>query len=244
VQQLADSRARLLLLRNRASEAQQQLDAQLEWQTAWGCSNPGWTSTRSLAARAYLALGKDDEARSLAARDLEAAKAFGAPRSVGIALRVMALVGAEFGIEQLRESATVLEGSEAKLELARTLIELGAALRRGGARRDSREPLRRGLELADECGGALVALRAREELLASGARPGKRRSMGREALTPSERRVAALAKDGLSNREIAQALFLSPKTVEMHLSHVYRKLSIRGRNELATTLEADEATGG
>jgi DNA-binding CsgD family transcriptional regulator len=155
----------------------------------------------------------------------------------------MALVGAGSAIELLRESAEALEESEAKLELARTLVELGSALRRAGARRDARGPLRRGLDLAHACGGELVAERASAELLAAGARPRRPRATGPDALTASERRVAALARDGLSNREIAQTLFLSRKTVEMHLSHVYGKLGIRSRAQLVGALDQDKSTG-
>jgi DNA-binding CsgD family transcriptional regulator len=240
-QPLAEVHARLLLLRGRPDEARRLLDAQLRWQRAWGCRNPGWTSTRSTAALVRRALDEPDEARALAAEELEAAHAFGAPRPLGIALRTIALVGAAPEIECLRESAAVLEGSEARLELARTLVELGAALRRTGARRDAREPLRRGLELAHARGGALVAENARAELRAAGARARRPQATGRDALTPSEIRVAALARDGLSNREIAQALFLSPKTVEMHLSHAYRKLEIGSRTQLADALDRGEA---
>src|SRR5262249_43163303 len=132
----------------------------------------------------------------------------------------------------LAESVAVLERSESRLELARSLIELGSALRRNGARRAAREPLHRGLELAAGCGASLVGDHARAELLAAGARPRRPRITGRDALTPSEERVAAMACEGLSNRQIAQTLFLSPKTVEMHLGSIYRKLGIRGRRDL------------
>jgi DNA-binding CsgD family transcriptional regulator len=242
-QPLACSQARLLFMKGKYREAMVILDAQLAWMQLWGCRYPGWTSGRSLAALAHRALDEQDAALALAADDLEAARAFGAPREVGIALRTLALVG-DRSPELLRESAAALEDSQDKLELARTLLDLGAALRRSGARREAREPLRRALDFADECGGALVAEHARQELLASGARPRPRQTRGREGLTPSERRVAALAREGFSNREVAQTLFLSPKTVEMHLSHIYRKLGIRGRIELAATLGADEGTGG
>jgi DNA-binding CsgD family transcriptional regulator len=242
VQPLLDSHARLLLHTGRPREACEQLDAQLAWQQEWGCRNPGWTSTRSLAALAHRALGESDAAAALAGEDLDAARAFGAPRSVGVALRTVALVKPSVGIEPLGEAVAVLEGSEARLELARTLLELGAALRRAGRRRDARAPLQRGLELSDDCGGAVVAEQARTELLASGARPRHHPTNGPDALTPSERRVAAKAAQGHTNREIAQGLFLSKKTVEMHLSHVYRKLGIHSRAQLAATLDQDENT--
>jgi DNA-binding CsgD family transcriptional regulator len=243
VQPLADTHARLLLLRGRHREALAVLKAQLRWQRAWGAHNPGWTSTRSLAARAHYALDEPDQARALAAQDLDAARTFGAPRAIGIALRTIALVHDGPRLDDLRASAEVLEDSEAALELARTLVELGAALRRGGGRRDARDPLQRGLQLAHDCGAAPLAERARAELLAAGARPRRPRTVGRDALTPSERRVAAMAKDGLANREIAQVLFLSPKTVEMHLGSTYRKLGISSRRQLPRALDQSESTG-
>jgi DNA-binding CsgD family transcriptional regulator len=234
-QPLVDARAWLLLLRGRAEDARAQLDAQLRRQRDWGYSNTGLTS-RALAAQAASALGDSEAARALATEELDAARSFGSPRALGVALRTMALVGAAPEIEYLRKSVAALEGSEAKLELARTLAELGSALRRAGNRRAARDPLRRGLDLARACGGALIADRATAELLATGARPRRERTTGRDALTPSERRITAMANEGLSNRQIAQTLFVSLKTVEMHLAHAYRKLDVHSRGELAGAL--------
>ena len=155
-----------------------------------------------------------------------------------MALRVAGLVEEPAEIELLRESVDLLGGAETRPELARSMIELGSALRRAGHRRDARRPLEDGRALAAECGHTLMAERARQELLASGARPRQRGAEG-EALTPSEDRIARLAAEGLSNRAIAEQLFLSPKTVEMHLSHVYRKLGIASRRELDRALGAD-----
>jgi DNA-binding CsgD family transcriptional regulator len=242
-QQLGDARTRLLLLQGRPREALALVDTQLRWQREWGVRNPGWTSTRSLAALVHSAVGESGEARALATEDLEAASSFGTQWTLGVALRTMALVDAGPRIECLRQSAEVLETSETRLELARTLVELGSALRRAGSRSEARERLRKGLELAYNCGGTLVANRARAELLAAGARPRRPQATGRDALTTSERRVADMAKEGLSNREIAQGLFLSPKTVEMHLSHVYRKLGIHSRTQLVAALTKNESIG-
>jgi DNA-binding CsgD family transcriptional regulator len=96
--------------------------------------------------------------------------------------------------------------------------------------------LREALDLADRCGAKPVAEHAREELLITGARPRRARLSGAEALTASERRVAELAGDGLSNREIAQALFVSLPTVTTHLTHCYQKLDISSRAELPGAL--------
>jgi DNA-binding NarL/FixJ family response regulator len=127
----------------------------------------------------------------------------------------------------------VSKGSEAKLELARALIDVGAALRRSRQREHSREPLRRALDLAHRYGAHLLADRAHAELLATGARPRRRELTGLDALTASERRVAQLAGQGLSNRQIAQSLFISMKTVAVHLTHTYQKLGVAGRADLA-----------
>lgn len=116
------------------------------------------------------------------------------------------------------------------------LVDHGAALRRSGRRSDAREPLAQGLELADQCGAAPLAAFARIELEALGVRPRSVLRRGADALTPSERRVAGMASSGLQNREIAQALFVTVKTVETQLSSAYRKLGIASRRELATAL--------
>jgi DNA-binding NarL/FixJ family response regulator len=135
----------------------------------------------------------------------------------------------------------MLERSPARLEHAKALTDLGAALRRANRRADAREPLRAALELARRGGALATARRAHEELAATGERLGRFAPVGVESLTPSERRIAGLAADGLTNRQIAQTLFLSVKTVESHLRGTYRKLDIGSRRELGTALETPEA---
>lgn len=130
----------------------------------------------------------------------------------------------------------MLERTPAKLELARALLELGAALRRANRRADGREPLRRARELAQRCGALKLVERAETELLATGARPRRLAVSGIEALTPSERRVAQLAVTGLSSPQIAQQLFVTVNTIESHLRHAYQKLDIHSRQELTQAL--------
>jgi DNA-binding NarL/FixJ family response regulator len=132
----------------------------------------------------------------------------------------------------------VLEGSAARLEHARSLAALGAALRHERRPAEARTPLRRALELAAACDATTLAEYARTELYATGARPRSDALAGVAALTASERRVAELAAGGESNREIAQVLFVTPKTVEVHLSNAYRKLGIRSRRQLPGALAA------
>jgi DNA-binding CsgD family transcriptional regulator len=204
---------------------------------AVGMRNPAAGPWRSDAALALLSSGKVEEARPLAATEVEVARRWGAPRAVGRALRVLGLAeGGEAGIATLRESVLALEDSPALLERARSLVELGAALRRSLKKIEARDRLRAGLDLAQRCGAVALAERAREELVAAGARPRSAAVSGAAALTPSERRIAALAAEGMTNRQIAQSLFVTPRTVEMHLSNAFRKLRIGSRTQLAEAL--------
>ncbi len=206
---------------------------------ALGVHCPGVIAWGSHAALAHLALGQPAAARRLAEEELELARRFAGPSAAGGALRVLGLAtGGGEGIEWLREAAAMLEASPARLDLARALVNLGAALRRSGQRVQAREHLHRGLELATLAGASALAAAAHEELLATGARPRRVFIHGADALTASERRVARMAGQGLANPEIAQALFITRKTVENHLSSAYRKLGIASRTELAKTVEA------
>jgi DNA-binding CsgD family transcriptional regulator len=194
---------------------------------------------RSAHAIALAASGRGDEARRLAHEELELTRAFGAPRALGVSLRAWALVNPGDRIESLREAVAVLATSGAVLEHARALIDLGAALRRAGNRSRSVDSLREGLDLAHRCGASALAARARGELAAAGAKPRRDALRGRDALTASELRIARMAARGLANREIAQALFVSLRTVETHLTHAYQKLEIGSRAELSSALEND-----
>ena len=167
----------------------------------------------------------------------ELAQQLGTPRAVAIAQRAVALAGPQEDRQAGLEAAVAtLENGTARLELARVTCELGAELRRKGERSAAREVLRRGHALAAECGATRLASRARDELSRSGARLIREPVSGVEALTPSEVRVAELAAEGLTNREVAQALFVTEKTVERHLSSVYQKLGIRSRFQLASAI--------
>jgi DNA-binding CsgD family transcriptional regulator len=204
--------------------------------------NPAYSAWRSGAAAARLALGRADEAQPLAAEELELAHRWGSLRCVGTAERSLAL--AHQGPEQerrLREAVRVLAATDAHLDHAIALIELGGCIRRANKRRDAREQLRRGVELAHRCGATALAERGNEELAATGARPRNIIQTGPESLTASERRVAHLAAEEMSNKEIAQALFVTVKTVEVHLSNAYRKLDVGSRRQLAIALGGGRA---
>lgn len=208
---------------------------------AWlPCANPEVHPWRIGMADCEAALGNVVEARAIAAEAVHLARRAGGARGVGIALRTLGVVsgGAE-GIELLAEAETVLAGTRARLQHAEALLEHGAALRRANYRKDAREPLREALELANRCGAVPLEERARTELAATGARPRKAVFTGVESLTPSELRVARLAAEGMTNREIAQSLTVTTKTVETHLRHVYQKLDVAKRTELGAQLSAE-----
>ena len=205
-----------------------------------GWAGPSSMPWRSEAALALSKLGRHEQARELAEEELALAQSFGAPESLGIALRGKAVaVGEEPGVELLRESVDLLAGSAARLEHAKSLIELGAALRRGDNGGDPQEPLREGMDAAHRCGATACVDRAMAELHAAGARPRRPALRGAQALSPKERQTTQLAAQGLGNREIAEAMFLTRRTVEMHLTSAYRKLAISGRDELPAALAAD-----
>ena len=228
------ARARLRLAQGRRAEGVAELEELARRERRWRADCPAVFPWRSMLA---LASGEAQGAGMLAREELELARAWGAPGPLGRALRVLGLVeGGKPGLTLLRESLGVLEGSGWRLEHARTLVELGAAIRRAGQRREARDPLHAGMELAHVCGAHPLVAHARQELLAAGARPRRIMRTGADALTASERRVAAMAAEGMSNRDIAQALFVTVRTVEVHLTHAYQKLAITSRDELAAAL--------
>jgi DNA-binding CsgD family transcriptional regulator len=196
------------------------------------------TPWRSSLALALHALGEDpDEARRLVEEELRLARSFDCARETGPALRVAGqLAGGAEGLELLSQSVAALRDSAFDLELAKSLYEYGAATRRTGKRTEARALLAEALDAADRCGALTLAERARTELRAAGARPRHARASGPSALTATERRIAELAASGMTNREIAQAQFVTTKTVETHLASVYRKLDISRRGGLAEAL--------
>jgi DNA-binding CsgD family transcriptional regulator len=203
----------------------------------FGGENPSVLAWRSAAALSLAELGRREEARALTSEELRRARAFGAPRAIGIALRADALVGpAARRTARLQEAVDVLASSPARLEHARALVDLGAGFRAGRRRKEAREPLLEGLALAARCGARTLARRARSELAAIGIRPRTTDHSGPDSLTPSERRVVQLAASGGTNREIAQELFVTEKTVETHLGRAFRKLDVSSRRQLPDVL--------
>jgi DNA-binding CsgD family transcriptional regulator len=204
----------------------------------WGTANPAVICWRSPAAEALAGLGDRDAAIRLADAEIELARGMRSRRALGVALIAGAKVrgGAE-GLELAREAVAVLERSPAALERARARLTLGTLLRAAGRRSDARPALRGALDLAAKLRADAIAQTALEELVICGARPRREHSSGVEALTASELRVARMAAGGMANRQIAQALFVTEKTVELHLTHVYSKLGVGSRRELPPALD-------
>jgi DNA-binding CsgD family transcriptional regulator len=201
-----------------------------------GIENPAWAPWRSLKALALDAVGRHDDAVALLGEELDASRRWGAAGAVARSLRLLGALRQDDDHTLLRESVAVAEASPARLEHAKALIALGSALRRTGSRAEAREPLGRGFEIANRCGAVALSESAKTELHAAGGRPRRDALSGPDSLTPSERRIADLAADGHTNRDIAQTLYVTPRTVEGHLTSIYRKLGISTRNVLSQAL--------
>jgi DNA-binding CsgD family transcriptional regulator/tetratricopeptide (TPR) repeat protein len=241
---LQHSRGRLLAAKGEHERAAEMLRRSGEAFSQLGWISPAIACWRSDTALVLRALGEREEAIALSAEEVKLARAFGRPRALGIALRAYGLIaGGARGLSSLQDGVAVLEPSDARLEYARALVDLGGALRRDNQRVRARVPLTEGARIATRCGAPALAERARQELLASGARPRRFGPELRDELTASERRVADLAATGMTNREIAQALFITLRTVETHLTHLYRKLDIDSRSALHGALADATATG-
>jgi DNA-binding CsgD family transcriptional regulator len=198
----------------------------------------GYAPWRTTAAQAVLILGDRDQALRLAREELARAERTDVLHLRIRAQRVLGLAeGGNSGLRRLRTAVRLGSAAPQRLETMRALIDLGAALRRENHRAEARKWLEQGADMAARGGAVALNERARVELGAAGARPRRDALLsGPASLTASERRIAELAATGQSNREIAQALFVTPKTVEYHLRNTYRKLDIQTRQELAEAL--------
>ena len=198
--------------------------------------NVAWAPWRSLKAQALDGLERRDEALALLEEELAEARRWGAPGSLARTMRLLGTMRRRDGLDLLHEAVEIAAGSPARLEHAKALTALGSALRLARRPSEARAPQRDAFEIATHCGAQRLAAHARTELYAAGGRPRREALTGAESLTPSERRVADLAAEGQGNRDIAQALYVTPKTVEVHLTSIYRKLGIRNRAGLSEAL--------
>jgi DNA-binding CsgD family transcriptional regulator len=202
-----------------------------------GAEDPAAPPLAPDSIEALLALGRLDDARPIILWLGERAEALGRPQVVAWAERCRGLLlAAEGDLEEaedaLTEALTAHERQPIAYDRARSLLVMGQVQRRRRRRRAARESLERARELFEGLGASLWVARCESELDRLGLRPG---ASGDE-LTPSERRVAELAASGLTNREVAGELFISPKTVEANLARAYRKLGIHSRAELGARM--------
>jgi DNA-binding CsgD family transcriptional regulator len=192
---------------------------------------------RSRASRVSYRLGRGEVALRLAGEELALARRWGTPRVVGVALRALGVAtGGADGLSLLEESVALLARSPARVEHADALYDLGRALGESGRREEARPLLHESYRLAAGCGARPLAELCAAEIKRVGGRRPRALIAGPAALTAQERRIAERAVAGATNREIAEELFLTMRTVEAHLTGVYRKLGITGRAQLAARL--------
>ncbi|MGY5079724.1 helix-turn-helix transcriptional regulator [Streptomyces nigrescens] len=213
---------------------------------ALGTVSPAMSPWRSRAVAVHLALGDPGAARALAEQELDLARRCRIPRALGVALRATGTVTDGLrGLDMLAEAVTVLRTTPARLELARACHDFGVALLRRDDKRGARGALRDGLDLAVGCGATALAVRLEERLHLAGGRVARSGSQGIRGLTAGEERVCTLAAQGFSNKQIAELLVVSLRTVETHLTGAYRKLGITGRPQLAAAMATtDRCRGG
>jgi DNA-binding CsgD family transcriptional regulator len=198
-----------------------------------------WVSVWALPelVEAAARVGDTGLAREALERLAETTQPSGTDFALGIEARSRALLSDGATAEELcREAIGRLSRTKLRPELARAHLLYGEWLRRQGRRGDAREQLRTAHELFLAIGMEAFAERARRELLATGATVRKRSPETREELTAQEEQIARLARDGLSNPEIAAQLFISARTVEWHLRKVFTKLDISSRRQLRAAL--------
>jgi DNA-binding CsgD family transcriptional regulator/predicted negative regulator of RcsB-dependent stress response len=194
-------------------------------------------------AEALARAGRRPEALALLGDHMHRAESFGEPQALGMGhLALGRVTGGKRGLDLLERAVAILEPTPYRLVAARAQLALGGALRRANRRAESRQHLRLALDYADRNGLGPMAARAGEELLAAGGRPRRRALVGVNALTPSEDRIARLAADGMTNRDIATHLFVTVKTVEMHLGRSFEKLGVTSRRELSRVLPPGQSS--
>jgi DNA-binding CsgD family transcriptional regulator len=200
--------------------------------------NPAAARWSGLRAVALDRLGMKRKAHELAAEELDRARDWGAPGTVARSLRVLATLEGADGVERLEEAVDLVDKAPCRLELAKSLHALGVARKRAGRPDYAGEPLMRAHTLADVCGAERLLTQIRTEMLSVGVEPASAVPRGVGALTETERRVAALAATGRAEREIAQELFVTPRTIELKLGSALRKLGATSAGDLALALGA------
>jgi ATP/maltotriose-dependent transcriptional regulator MalT len=188
--------------------------------------NPAWRFASDVRARALAAAGREDEALAGLEAQLELARRWGAASTLGRLLLVRGRIAGTAGTADLEQAEALLAGSPTRLEHGKALAALGAA-RSASHPEEARALLRRALEIADDCGGRRLRRTVAAQLQVIGEDVPNPPNEGAAALTTTERRMLALSDEGADAREIAQALFVTPGSVERHLAEARRKLSVR-----------------
>jgi len=206
-------------------------------------SEPAVVQWRPDLIEALARAGRTADAEEQLARLEAQAEATGGRWARAAALRCRGILSGDDGYRATFEAALAIHAElPMPFELARTQLAYGESLRRAKARAEARDPLRAALATFERLGAAAWGERAVAELRATGSASGRRAETASSRLTPHELQVALLVTQGMTNREVAAALFLSPKTIEYHLGQIYRKLDVRGRAQLARlmTMELPE----
>lgn len=227
----------LALAEGEPEEAIAQLEPVAELARRSGVREPSVLPYAADLVEAYARAGRHADAAAELERHLELARPTGRRWALAAAARCEGLLAADDAFADAFERALALDGAS-PFERARTLLAYGERLRRANRRRDARAHLREALDAFDAIAAAPWRERAAAEMRATGETVPSRAPRGRESLTPQELQIALLVAEGKTNREIGASIFLSPKTVEFHLTRVYRKLDIHSRAELIRSFAA------
>jgi DNA-binding CsgD family transcriptional regulator len=207
---------------------------------AAGLLEPGSRPWQPSLIEALVRLGESGRAEDLLGAWADAARATGRRFALATAARCRGLLCDEASVDEVFAGALALHAEPAMpFERARTLLCHGERLRRARRRADARAPLREALGIFDRLGAGDWAARTRQELRATGGTVPSGARPGAADLTPHELQVALMVAEGRTNREVAAAMFLAPKTIEHHLSAIFRKLGLRRRTELARLFAGD-----
>ena len=232
---LVAARARLRGAQGRWEVAVDEMTAGWERSVMAGCASPGFIAWEAGLAEALVMVGRLREALDHARHAIDEAVAIGLGRPHAEALRALALADPDEAERALRDSSGLFKALGARLEEARTAAAAAYAVHLGHPA-PTADVLTQGLWLAERCGATRLASQLRSDLRSQGLRAKVRPVAGVGALTASERRVAALAGSGRTNKEIAQELFVTVKTVETHMARTFQKLGISSRSELRQVL--------
>jgi DNA-binding NarL/FixJ family response regulator len=238
---LLRARAQVHLAQGNHRQALQELRQGLERTALIGYRSPTFLPWHADLAVALAAAGDPAGAAAHAETAALLAEECGSDRARADALCARAAAGTDGVVTVLEQAVAGYARAGAVLQEARATLELAEARRRAGDTDGSVELLERVLQLSQRSGSSLLEHRAKAQLTSLGARMRRRPASGVDALTPSERRVAELAAAGLRNKEIAQELFLTVKTVESHLAKTFQKLGIASRTDVAPALRAAAA---